>query len=41
MRGFELVLKESAAQLTTEESVCDFLSTTEDRSELSNDRGES
>ena len=31
MRGFELVLKESAAQLTTEESVCDFLSTTEDR----------
>ena len=31
MRGFELVLKESAAELTTEESVCDFLSTTEDR----------
>ena len=31
MRGFELVLKESAAELTTEESVCDFLSSTEDR----------
>ena len=29
MRGFELVLKESAAELTTEEAVCDFLSTTE------------
>ena len=34
MRGFELVLKESAAELTTEESVCDFLSTTEDRSRI-------
>lgn len=31
MRGFELVLKESAAELTTEDSVCDFLSTTKDR----------
>lgn len=31
MRGFELILKESAAELSTEESVCDFLSTTEDR----------
>ena len=31
MRGFELILKESAAELTTEESLCDFLSTTEDR----------
>jgi hypothetical protein len=31
MRGFELILKESAAELTSEESVCDFLSTTEDR----------
>ncbi len=31
MRGFELVLKESAAELITEESVCDFLSTNEDR----------
>ena len=31
MRGFELVLKESAAELTTEESVCDFLSANEDR----------
>ena len=31
MRGFELVLKESAAELTTEDSVCDFRSTTEDR----------
>ena len=34
MRGFELVLKESAAELTTEESVCDFLSTTEDRYQI-------
>ena len=34
MRGFELVLKESAVELTTEESVCDFLSTTEDRSRI-------
>jgi hypothetical protein len=34
MRGFELVLKESAAELTTEESVCDFLSTIEDRSRI-------
>jgi hypothetical protein len=34
MRGFELVLKESAAELTTEESVCDFLSMTEDRSRI-------
>jgi len=31
MRGFELILKESAAELSTEESLCDFLSTTEDR----------
>ena len=31
MRGFELVLKESAAELTTKESVCGFLSTTDDR----------
>ena len=31
MRGFELLLKESAAELSTEESLCDFLSTTEDR----------
>ena len=34
MRGFELVLKESAAELTTDESVCDFLSSTEDRSRI-------
>jgi len=31
MRGFELILKETAAELSTEESLCDFLSTTEDR----------
>jgi hypothetical protein len=34
MRGFELVLKESAAELSTEESVCDFISTTEDRYQI-------
>lgn len=31
MRGFELVLRESAAELSTEETVCDFLATTDDR----------
>ena len=34
MRGFEFVLRESAVELTTEETVCDFLSTTEDRSRI-------
>ena len=34
MRGFELVLKESAADLSTKESVCDFLATSEDRGRI-------
>ena len=31
MRGFELILKESAAELSNDQQVCDFLSTSSDR----------